>query len=465
MTITLDAGASSRRRLKRHASELVRLGTPVVLSRAGSTILLVLDVVMVGRAGTEELAFQSIGFAVANTVQMIGLGLLLGTLVTAAAAIGRGAPLEAGQAWRRSVPYAATLGALGAAFCLTGPYWLPLLGQPPELAAGAGTVIAIIGLSLPGQLLFLTSSFFLEGIGRPLAATVTILLAVILKAFLNWVLVFGNLGAAELGAEGAAIGLVAVRTLMGIALVVWILLMYGRSHGTRVPWRGGWRPWRTQRRIGQADGASLGLESAAFTALNLMAGLLGAVHVASYAIALNLLSILFTFALGIGAASAVRVGMAFGRRDAPDLAIAGWTGLAIHSLAIALVGLPLILVPGLVVSAYSSDPAVLALAGSMVPLLVLTLFADGGQRVVAQALRGCGDTWVPTLSHLFAYVFVMFPLGWYLGVVLDLGGPGLLLAIAIASVVSVSVLIARFVYLSRVRLPRRFAEPGEPPAI
>ena len=400
-------------RVRRHVAELVRLGAPVVLSRAGNTLLLVLDVVMVGHAGTEQLAFQSIGFAISNTLQMVGLGLLVGTLVMTAAAVGRQEPQAAGAVWRRSLPYALALVLLASLLCLSGPWFLALAGQPPELAEGAGRVVAIAGLSLPGQFLFLTSAFFLEGIRRPLPATVAVLAAVALKLLLNWALIFGNLGMPALGAEGAAIGLAVVRTLMGVGLVLYILrFRHAGTFGTTVPWRGGWRAWRLQRRIGQADGVSLGVESAAFTTLNLMSGLLGAVQVAAYAVSLNLLVILFTFALGIGSASAVRVSVAYGRRDAGDLALAGWTGLGLHSVMIALVGLPLLLVPDAFVGLYSDDAAVLALAAGIVPLVVATLFADGGQRVVAQVLRGCTDTWVPTLSHLFSYVVVMVPLGW-----------------------------------------------------
>ena len=89
-------------RVRRHVAELVRLGAPVVLSRAGNTLLLVLDVVMVGHAGTEQLAFQSIGFAISNTLQMVGLGLLVGTLVMTAAAVGRQEPQAGGAVGRRS---------------------------------------------------------------------------------------------------------------------------------------------------------------------------------------------------------------------------------------------------------------------------------------------------------------------------------------------------------------------------
>jgi MATE family multidrug resistance protein len=85
----------------------------------------------------------------------------------------------------------------------------------------------------------------------------------------------------------------------------------------------------------------------------------------------------------------------------------------------------------------------------MMPLAALVLVPDGGQVVVAQALRARGDNWLPTASHVLAYVLVMPPLAWWLGEHLGRGVGGLMQAIVIASFLSVGVLMLRLGRLTR----------------
>jgi len=83
------------------------------------------------------------------------------------------------------------------------------------------------------------------------------------------------------------------------------------------------------------------------------------------------------------------------------------------------------------------------------PLTAMVLLPDGGQVVVASALRARGDNWLPTASHILAYVLVMPPLAWWLGEHRGRGVAGLLEAIVIASILSVSVLALRAAWLTR----------------
>ena len=92
---------------------------------------------------------------------------------------------------------------------------------------------------------------------------------------------------------------------------------------------------------------------------------------------------------------------------------------------------------------------VIATAVPLVLIIALTMIGDGGQRVVAQALRGCHDAWFPTALHMASYAILMVPLGWALAFGVGLGVTGLLLAIAIASFVSLAVLSARLGWISR----------------
>jgi multidrug resistance protein, MATE family len=428
---------------------LVRLAGPVVLARAGNTVLNLTNLVIIGHAGATELARQSVAFSLINTLQMIGFGLLTGTLVAVAVSFGREEFVECGRAWRRSLSYALGIGILAAVVSGFATELLEVMGQPPEFAAAVGRVTLILGWSLPAQLLFIATSFFLEAIGRPHPGMIAIGLGAAVNGLLCWALVFGQGGLPALGAEGTAIANLIVRVLLAAGLIVYALSFREAARfGTRHSGTGGWQSGASQRRIGYADALSLGIESGSFTAMNLFAASLGTAAVGAYAIALSLLSAIFTFALGISAATAVLVGRAYGRQSARGVAFCGWLGIAVNTGVMVLAGLPLLLAPAAIARLYSTDPMVVATAVPLILIIAVTMVGDGGQRVAAQALRGCHDAWFPTALHMLSYVVLMVPLGWALAFGFGGGVTGLLLAIAIASFASLGVLSARFGWIA-----------------
>lgn len=429
----------------------------MVLARAGNTVLNVTNLVIIGHAGPAELARQSVAFSLTNTLQMIGFGLLTGTLVTVAVAFGREDFIECGRAWRRSLHYAVGLGILGAVLSGFAAELLEAMGQPPEFAAAVGRVTLILGWSLPAQLLFVATSFFLEAIGRPHPGMIAIGLGAAANALLCWVLVFGHWGSPALGAEGTAVGNLVIRVLLAAGLIVYALSFRDAARfGTRQSGAGSWHGGASQRRIGYADGLSLGIESGAFTTMNIFAATLGTAAVGAYAIALSLLGIIFTFALGISAATAVLVGRAYGRQSVRGVAFCGWLGIAVNTGVMVLAGVPLALAPASIAHLYSTDPVVIATAVPLILIIAVTMIGDGGQRVVAQSLRGCHDAWFPTALHMVSYAVIMVPLGWTLAFGFGFGVTGLLLAIAIASFASLAVLSTRFRWITRA-LRRRWS--------
>lgn len=431
--------------LSRQLWELLRLSGPVIVSRTGIIAMGVVDIAFLGRAGAEQVAYMTIAGMFIGTIIVGSIGLMVGTMVEAAYAFGAGDERECGQVWRRSLPYALVVGVGGAAACILGGPFYRLTGQDPDIARGGAGVLLILGLCLPGTALFVTTTFFLEAIKRPLPGMVTILLANLLNAFLNWVFVFGHLGSPSLGAEGSAIATAVTRSAMALGLIAYVLVMADRrrfavrerpSH----PWRDGARA----RNMGYATGASYGFEAAAFGSMSLFAGWLGPVELAGWGIAINAMALVFMTAVGLGVGTSVRVGHARGRADRREMATAGWLGLGATSLAMGLACLGFWLLPNQLATVFTDDPALLGVGAAMLSMAAWVMVADGGQGVMLSAVRGTGDTWVPTAMHFAAYFGVMIPLAWVLTFPLGLGAAGLFLAILAASIVAVALLSWRF---------------------
>jgi MATE family multidrug resistance protein len=451
MTAESLAGPTLPERLRGHTAELLRLAAPVVVSRAGLMVMMAVDTAIVGRFSAQELAFFGLAHLPGNMMVGVGVGLLMGTVAMTAHAFGAVQPDECGRVWRRSVPYALLMGGLMAlAALLFGGPLFRLTGQEPHVAAGGADVLAVLGLGMPGMMLYTTTGFFLEGLKRPVPVMLAMVAGNVVNLGLAYGLVWGTWGLPGLGAVGSAWATTIIRWAMGLGLVAYVWWMRDHAHwNVRGGWAGWWRGGGRQRHLGYAAGLSIGVESGAFAGLGLFAGMISPLALGAYTVGLNLIAVPFMAAVGLASAAGVRVAMAHGRGNKLDMALAGWTGLAVTSVILALVGVLYGLMPGLVASIYTSDPALLARVVPLIGFSAWILVVDGGQTVMANALRGRHDAWVPTVLHFVSYAVVMIPVSALSAFVLGRAEQGLFDGILIASVVSVLILSLRFAILSR----------------
>jgi len=430
-----------RQRLRRHVTEMLRLAPGIVLARSGIVIMILVDTIIVGRHSAVELGYFAIGNSIVQPIIVTSLGLILGTLVLTANHFGAGDWAECGAVWRRSVVYAAGLGAVGLAICLFGGWILIMTGQTEQLATEGGRVIRIIGWGLPAHLVFLASSFFLEGIARVGPGAVCMVIANVVNFVLALMLVDGFGLIAPMGAEGAAWATTAARWVLAIGMLGYVILMRDQvAFSVRTAPLGRFTTWRHQRRLGYAMGLSLAVETFAFSIMQQFAGWLGTAELAAFAIAFQLLTISFMVAVGIGSATAVRVGIAYGRGDVRDVVLAAWMGLGLSMIANALIGIGIILFANSITGAFTHDAAVLAMAMPLIFWVAIALVTDGGQAVIANALRGRQDVWAACVIQAVAFLGVMVPLTWFLAFPAGNGTAGLFQGVLIGATVSIFML-------------------------
>jgi MATE family multidrug resistance protein len=112
-----------------------------------------------------------------------------------------------------------------------------------------------------------------------------------------------------------------------------------------------------QRRIGYAAGASYAIEVGAFAGMNVVAGWLGGLAVAAYAVVLNITAVIFMVPLGLASATAVLVGRAYGARRADEVVRAGLLGFGVCTVLAGAIALMVWPSARLLTSAYTTDPA------------------------------------------------------------------------------------------------------------
>jgi MATE family multidrug resistance protein len=96
--------------LSRHVRRTLVLAWPMILTRVGIVAMSAIDVIVLGRAGADQLADLVLGQAVYDSMIGMTIGLLLGVPVLVARETGAGNDAASGAIWARGLLFGLVLG-------------------------------------------------------------------------------------------------------------------------------------------------------------------------------------------------------------------------------------------------------------------------------------------------------------------------------------------------------------------
>jgi MATE family multidrug resistance protein len=277
-----------------------------------------------------------------------------------------------------------------------------------------------------------------------------IIICNLFNVFLNWVLIYGNLGFPPLGLNGAGWATLISRVLMGlvIAYYVWKSPRY-RDYQVSLKLHSFSYPMISKMlRIGVPTGFQFIFEVGAFSTAAIMMGWIGVTALAAHQIAINLASISYMMASGLSAAAMVRVGNQLGKKDIKTLREVGFTSFGMVGLFMLCSAFLFIIFRNFLPSLYIDDLTVIEMSSGLLIIAGLFQLSDGIQVVGLGALRGMSDVRVPTVVTLVAYWVIGLPLGYLFAFVFDYGAKGIWYGLLIGLTVTGVLLLARFNRLS-----------------
>ena len=432
---------------------LYRLSWPIVISRVGTTLMALLDTIVVGQYSTGQLGFLMLANSLFWVPAVSSMGLLMGIQVKTAQFLGAGDLHRIGAVFQRGMGYAVLLSLAFVILLSAGGGAMLRLMEAPDMAEGARLPLILFTLSMPGFLAGIACSQFLEALGRTRDVLIATLLANAVNVVLLLVLVPGHFtvfGITFSGAMGAATATLIARTLQAAGLLVYVLtLKEAKPFGLLDKQPDDHDGAVEQRHVGYATGAAYFIEVAAFAGMTLFAGRAGPVAVASWAIILNFASVVFMVPLGLSAGCSVLVGKAFGAGDRPGLARMGRVSFVSAAGFMALVVVGVLAASSLITRFYTHDDTLIPTVQAGLLLSCLFFVPDGLQVVAAQALRARKDVLAPTIIHYLSYGAIMLPLGFIFCLPLHGGVAGLIWAVVIASALSGTFQTARFLWLDK----------------
>jgi MATE family multidrug resistance protein len=441
---------------------LARLSLPIALAQLGLVFMGLVDTAIIGHVSVEDLAATAIGRSIVFGVTSVGMGIGFALDPLASQAVGAGKPERAYQALRAGIQAAAlvTLPTILIAFAVT--LLLAPLGVDPAILPRVHAFMIGHAPGIFGYLAYLAGKSFLQAHGATRPALVASLVANIVNAVVCSLLVRGDdalvalglpaIGLPRLGALGAGLA-----SSIGSLLLAAIVLQAARSFRPAAA-PAGLPPSATAAaepppvtlatvlRLGLPVGLQLLAEIGVFSLVALLAGRLGTTVLSAHQIAVGLASFTFMGALGVGGATAVRVGHAIGAGRSPRQS--GLVGLGLGAVVMSVGAALFAVIPRPLIAIFTKDAEVIEVGANLLRIASLFALFDGIQAVASGALRGAGDVRFPFLANVAAHWLVGLPIALVLGFGLGMGAPGLWWGLT-AGLVTISILLAvRFVQLS-----------------
>jgi MATE family multidrug resistance protein len=436
---------------RKEIKKILSLAYPVIIGQLGTIMMGVVDSIMVGKLGSAQLAASSLANSLYLLVLIIAIGNAVAVTPLIAILLGAKKIDECGIYYQNSFIINLVMAFLTFAITILCSHFLYFFNQAKEVEAYTKSYLQIIGLSAFPLMVFQTNKQFIEGMSIMRPAMIVTLIANVVNAFANWLLIFGNLGMPRLELDGAGWATFISRVFMAASMLIFVhrserFSNYNLTFSLKVL---DIRIIKTILRVGIPSGFQYFFEVGAFSFAVVMVGWIGAKELAAHQIAISLASVSFMGVLGISQAGGILVGNAVGEQNITKARKAGFHSIFLGMVWMSFSGLIFILFKNYLPMIYINDTEVISAASNLLVIAALFQLSDGIQAVGVGICRGLTDVKIPTLITFVAYWVISLPVGYLLGFIFNLGLEGVWIGLLIGLTVSAILLTLRFNHKSR----------------
>ena len=396
--------------------EIIRIGLPALGALAADPLVSLVDTAFVGRLGAAALAAVAIASAIYVAVFAVFNFLEYAVTPLVAQAIGSGDRAEAGRYTVAALVVSAAGGTIAATVLIVfSDPLLRVFGAGPEVVESATTYLRIRALGVPALLVILVGHGAFRGYQDTRTPLMVTLGLNTVNLVLDPILIFG-LGWGVAGAAWATV----VAQWFGAA---WFLALFFWTRRTELSIGFG---FPERRALGSLTGAGrvLILRNAsllaALTAATIVAARVDTASVAAHQIAMQLWIFMALVIDAFAIAGQAIVGKELGA-DQPAVARAVSNRLLVLGVSFGvLLAAVLALVSPWLGSWFTSDEAVLAAFGSILPILILmqpingSVFVWDGIAIGAAAFSLLAWSALAAAAAAIGVLLLVIPLGWSL---------------------------------------------------
>lgn len=395
---------------------LIILAIPMILEMSMEALFAIVDTFFVAKLGAEPVAVVGFTESVLALVYAVAVGLSIGATATVARRFGEqdldGAARTATHVVYLGVIVSVVMGAAGLIFASD---ILRFLGAEPSVVE-LGTPFARImfGTNVVIVFLFLLNGVF-RGAGDATIALRVLIVANGLNIILDPLFIFGVWIFPEWGVTGAAVATVTGRSV-GVLYALWALFIRnnGRLNVRAEHWRFDPKLIVSLVKISGTAVLQFLIATLSWSGLVMILAPFGTVALAGYQIGLRVIIFVLLPAVGLANAAATLVGQNLGAGKPERAERSVWLAGGLNAGLLGLAGLFFVIFPDLVVSIFTTDPAVSTYASDCLRIVGYGYAFYGLGMVMESSFNGAGDTWTPTYLNFFIFWMFEIPLAYVL---------------------------------------------------
>jgi multidrug resistance protein, MATE family len=405
----------------------------VILENTFQTALGVVDLALVSRLGADAIA----GVGTATQLMWVAIAafaaVATGTTVLVAQATGAADRRSANFATKQSLLMGVLISlVIAIVVSYTAEGIVAVLGPQPNVVRLSATYLRISAQMSVFFVTMLVAAAALRGAGDTRSPMVVTGGINIINGLLAYGLIFGHFGLPAIGVAGSAWGAAGARVVGCAAL---LLILWRGRRPTDIAGRAGWRPnWPVMRRLLRIGLPAMGEQmviSGGFLVYGFMVIGLGTAVYAAQRVSFNAVSISYLPAMGFSIAATTLTGQRLGAGRPDQARRCSNYATTASVIWMSLAGAVLFLFARQIMLLFTSDPTIDEIGAAALKVVALSQPFFGVANALAGSLRGGGDTRFPFVAAIIGMWLVRLPFGWFVGIVLGFGLPGVYVSSAL----------------------------------
>ncbi len=405
---------------KPRSKAILALSLPIIGGMMSQNILNLVDTAMVGRLGAPALAAVGLGGFLNYMCVAFLLGLSAGVQAMVSRRMGEDKQSEAAYPLN-----AALILILVAAVPMTlllyflSPHLIQWFNPDPLVVEQGTPYLQARFLGLISLAIHFSFRGYWSAINMTKVYLKALLFAHTSNIIISYVLIFGKLGMPALGTYGAGLG-TSISITLAVFYYFYCALKHTRGYGflENLP---------SKATIKQMVKTSIPSSiqqfffAAGFAALYWIIGQVGTAELAGANVIINLMLVGLLPAMGFGLGGATLVGQSLGKKNINAAHQWGWDTVKLACITAALLMLPVMLFPELILRVFLTDQAVIDITRLPLQLAAISLGVECIGIVLFNTINGAGDT-TSTMKISFALQWIVFlPMAWFVGPYLGMG--------------------------------------------
>ncbi len=413
------------------------LAWPVFLANLVNISYNLVDALWLGRLGRYAFGAPTVSWPLIMLVYSVGLGYMNAAISLISQYHGAGDEVMVKKSASMFVGFALIL---AVAFSLVGyigsPYFLSWMHVPKNIYPLAIQYTRTIFIGIPLVFLGFAYMIIANSMGDTRTPTMLSIISSVANMILDPILIFGLLGAPQLGVVGAATATILSRSLLSI-IGGYFLAKGIRGVKIELKYMHIEKWWLKKIfRIGTPLAIQQSSNALGFTIMMSLVSMFGSIVVAAYGVAIRIIDILTAFVGSISRAVSIMIGQNIGAEKYDRARKISEIGLLLVFSSLVLGGILIYFFREGLISIFINDPMVIAEGSRLISIFVWSIPFFGLFFVAGAIANGSGHTRAFAVISIVRLWILRIGLSYLLALLLGFGSTGIYMGMSISNIIA-----------------------------